>query len=119
MSLIQRLLIVTGFFLTIIWLYSQPRTVPQVKLVDGLDEKITTYKGVIVCTGCNPLIFGERLNVNTASVVQLSHLPGIGEKIANEIVKQRPFKNLQELDAVKGIGPATLAKIESDIRFRP
>ena len=48
------------------------------------------------------------VNVNTATVAQLSQLPRIGEKLAQRIVDYRKehgsFKKVDELMAVKGIG---------------
>lgn len=48
------------------------------------------------------------LNINTATVDELQMLPGIGPAIAKDIVAYRqakgPFKNVAELDKVKGIG---------------
>ena len=60
------------------------------------------------------------LNVNTATEKQLQTLPGIGEHLAHEIAKyrkHRPFKNLQDLGRIKGIGPDVLQKIEPYVKF--
>jgi len=54
-----------------------------------------------------------RVNINTASVEALEALPGIGEVLAERIIQERPFNNLQELDNVKGIGLKTIKKIKS------
>lgn len=55
----------------------------------------------------------EKININTASVEELTQLKGVGEKIAASIVAYRtangPFKTVQDLDLVKGIGPKILA----------
>lgn len=55
-----------------------------------------------------------RININTADVELLTFLHGIGEKKAQAIVDYRnehgPFKNIQQLDQVKGIGPATIER---------
>ncbi len=57
-----------------------------------------------------------KVNVNTATVEQLDALPGIGAALAARIVEQRqksgPFKSVQELMTVKGIGEKNLAKLE-------
>ena len=59
--------------------------------------------------------FAEPLNINTASVEQLSTtLTGIGHAKAEAIVAYReqhgPFKAVDELIQVKGIGKATVSK---------
>lgn len=51
------------------------------------------------------------VNVNTASVLELSYLPGVGAKVAAAIVAGRPYSSAAELDKVKGIGKVTLAKM--------
>ncbi len=61
------------------------------------------------------------VNVNTASESELTTLPGIGPAKAAAIVQHRtqngPFKGLADLDAVSGIGPATLANITPLVVF--
>lgn len=65
-------------------------------------------------------IIGDgRINVNTAGAALLETLPGIGPSLAERIVQHResngPFESVQDLLAVPGIGPATLAKFEEMI----
>jgi competence protein ComEA len=54
-------------------------------------------------------IYQGQLNLNTASVAELTRLPGVGETIAVRIVKERErrklFKQKNELLGVKGISP--------------
>lgn len=58
------------------------------------------------------LLPGETIDVNTAGVYDLRRLPGIGEKRAQDIVAYReehgPFRTVDELTEVSGIGPAIL-----------
>jgi competence protein ComEA len=58
-----------------------------------------------------------KVNINTASVQQLTELPGVGEKLAARIVeyrqKQGAFKNVSELMNVQGVGEKNLAKIQA------
>uniref|UniRef100_K3WUS6 Endonuclease/exonuclease/phosphatase family domain-containing protein 1 n=1 Tax=Globisporangium ultimum (strain ATCC 200006 / CBS 805.95 / DAOM BR144) TaxID=431595 RepID=K3WUS6_GLOUD len=49
------------------------------------------------------------LDLNTASLRELLRLPGIGAVTANHIVEARPFTSIEELLAVKGIGPKRYA----------
>lgn len=55
------------------------------------------------------------VNVNTATMEQLVALPDVDEKIAEDIVKKRPFKTVEDLLKVKGIGEKRLAKLRDKI----
>lgn len=61
----------------------------------------------------------KRININTATVIQLSTLPRIGEKIALRIVNFRKqngkFKRIEELMKVKGIGEKLFVKLKDRI----
>jgi competence protein ComEA len=56
------------------------------------------------------------LNLNTASAQELEALPAIGPVTAQAIVDYRtangPFRSVEEIVKVKGIGPATLEKLK-------
>jgi competence protein ComEA len=58
-----------------------------------------------------------KVNINTASVEQLTTLPGVGPKLAARIVEYRQksgtFRSPQELMNVKGVGEKNFAKIEA------
>lgn len=53
----------------------------------------------------------EPLDLNTATIADLTRLPGIGETMAARIVSRRPYLAVEDLLRVVGIGPATLAEI--------
>lgn len=57
-----------------------------------------------------------RLPLNSASRSQLEALPGIGPALAGRILAGRPYRRVEDLDRVKGIGPATLARLRSLVR---
>ncbi|HJZ54519.1 MAG TPA: helix-hairpin-helix domain-containing protein, partial [Gemmataceae bacterium] len=54
------------------------------------------------------------INVNTASAAELQRLPDVGPVVAKAIIDARsatPFRSVEDLDRVKGIGPKRLDKI--------
>ena len=59
---------------------------------------------------------GEKININSAPVDVLDKLPRIGPKVAQRIIDFRkqngPFKKVEELMKVKGIGEKTFAKLK-------
>jgi competence protein ComEA len=54
--------------------------------------------------------------VNTATVAELEALPGIGPVIARRIIEGRPYRSVEELDRVKGIGKRLLEEIRPLVR---
>ena len=63
------------------------------------------------------------LDLNSASAADLEGLPGIGASLAERIVEYRtangPFKSIEDLRNVKGIGPALFAKIAPLVSVGP
>jgi competence protein ComEA len=57
------------------------------------------------------------ININTASQAELESLPGIGPALAQAIIEYRqahgPFKTIEEIIDVSGIGPKTFEKIKA------
>jgi competence protein ComEA len=56
-----------------------------------------------------------QVNINTATVVELAYLPGIGPKTAERIVhyrKKQPFAQKYHLKRVRGIGYKMLQKLK-------
>jgi competence protein ComEA len=56
----------------------------------------------------------KKININTASVEELTQLKGVGPNHAAKIIafreKNGPFKNPEDLIQVTGIGPRTFEK---------
>jgi competence protein ComEA len=59
------------------------------------------------------------INLNTASVTDLESLPGIGAKTAARIVEYRqkngPFKKVEELMNIRGVGEKNFLKLKAQI----
>jgi competence protein ComEA len=59
------------------------------------------------------------VNINTATKEELTTLKGVGEKRAQEIINYRtkngPFKTVDDLEKVPGIGPGIMKQIRSEV----
>jgi competence protein ComEA len=62
-----------------------------------------------------PRSFDYKIDINQAKWVEWAQLEGIGEVLAERIVSDReengPFRSIDDLNRVEGIGPKTLEKI--------
>jgi len=74
-------------------------------------------------TQANPAQSGtvnSRVNLNTATQAELESLPGVGPKLAQQIIQvrqQRPFRSLSDLDQVPGVGPALVVKLRDRVTW--
>ncbi|MFK7930718.1 MAG: ComEA family DNA-binding protein [Myxococcota bacterium] len=63
----------------------------------------------------------DRIDVNTATAAEIAELDGIGPTVAKRVVAERKargrFSSARDLGRVKGLGPATVAKLEDRLRF--
>lgn len=85
-------------------------------VVSGLDAQVPLPASAPVVSETNC----SKVNINSASAGTLEEcLSGIGPTYAQRIVEYREshggFKSIEEIQEVKGIGPATFAKIKDQI----
>ena len=63
------------------------------------------------------------VNINTASLEELNAVKGIGPSKAKAIVEHRekngPFKSLDDLKAVKGFGDKSIARMKDELTVGP
>jgi competence protein ComEA len=59
------------------------------------------------------------VDVNHATPAELETLPGVGPALAARIVQARPFRSVDELAKVPGIGPRTLERLRPAVRASP
>jgi competence protein ComEA len=63
------------------------------------------------------------VDLNTAGRTDLEQIPGIGPAMAREIAADRekngPFRSVEELRRVKGMGPVTFDKVRAFLRVEP
>ncbi|MDP6793218.1 MAG: helix-hairpin-helix domain-containing protein [Anaerolineales bacterium] len=57
-----------------------------------------------------------KLDLNSATVQELVALPGIGRAMAEAVVAQQPYTQLQELQRVSGVGPKLYAALREHLR---
>ncbi len=62
----------------------------------------------------------NKIDLNKATIEELENLPGIGPKIAKNIVEYRekfgPFRSVEELLEIKGIGPKRLKRLKKYLK---
>lgn len=81
------------------------------ELLDFRADELASNKPEVTSDALN------RLNINSAKIVDLIKLPGVGETTAQRIIDYRQkigkFKNINQLLRIKGIGSKKLEKIKS------
>jgi competence protein ComEA len=109
------------------------KSVDDLKNVKGIGEaKFDKLKGLVTVEGPKALhraegqtspktraaaeggkqAVGGPVDLNTADKAALEALPGVGPAVADRIIAARPFKSVDDLKNVKGIGDARFAAIK-------
>lgn len=81
---------------------------------------VVSCRGVGEVRGPARLLFGGRLDMNTAPAAALDALPGIGPRRADALVRaraERPFEGVEDLVRADGIGPATAEGLAGWVEF--
>jgi len=63
----------------------------------------------------------DKVSINSADAAALEQLPGVGPVIAERIVQWRtdngPFRSVEELAEISGIGPSMVERIADQVRM--
>jgi DNA uptake protein ComE-like DNA-binding protein len=62
---------------------------------------------------------GQPIDPNTATVDEIMLLPGVGEVLAERIVEGRPYKSVEDLRRVPGIGEKVFAGLKDSLQIAP
>ncbi|MDZ4675650.1 MAG: helix-hairpin-helix domain-containing protein [Gemmatimonadota bacterium] len=107
-------LIVAGHAVRV-WLLAPGQPPGSVVLLAPAAAAVVDRQRAAAVAASQPLRPGERLDLNSADAAALTRLPGIGAGLARRIVADRadhgPFRKLEDLDRVSGIGPALLRRV--------
>lgn len=76
---------------------------------------------VVEVTSLQPRSVHYSLEINSATWVEWLQLPSVGETLARRIVEDReqrgPFRSVEDLGRVRGVGPKTLERIGPYLRL--
>ncbi len=105
---------------------NENQTMGEILQLAGIDSETRSVR-VVMKPGSlegweKEIPVNERLDVNRASLEELIALPRIGPQIAQRIVayrQVRPFRSLEELREVEGIGENLLNFLRSQLRVLP
>lgn len=90
----------------------------QVTLPRGMDEVIAAKTdSEHPLEKAKQAIDENRVSVNKASLRQLEAIKGVSKKLAKSILDGRPYKRLDDLLRVKGMGKRLLARLEKHLRL--
>ena len=102
------------------------RVIDAIEMAGGLgEEAFTLYIDLLREIEEGEVIYvprrGEvpqRVNINTAPEWLLRALPGVDEKIARRIIEGRPYRSIEEIKRVKGIGEKKFRNLRDKITVR-
>jgi len=98
-----------------IWEHSDPRQLAALRAEQRReDQELRTLQQQL-----KPRLPTGTLDLNTSSSEQLRTLPGIGLVKAKRIIARRPYRRIDDLLRVQGIGPATLDNLRPFVTVGP
>lgn len=93
-----------------IWAESDPDRIAELRAEQRReDQKLKEMQSQIKKANLPHQVF----DINTASKEDLESIPGIGPVLASRIIAGRPYKNMDDLLKVKGIGKKKLKKLRT------
>jgi competence ComEA-like helix-hairpin-helix protein len=93
-------------------------SVPELAAADTVIKKKELFPNAKKSTKAQS---GDKININTASKLELTKLPGVGEKTALKIIEYREnttFLKPEDIQKIKGIGPKKFEKMKEFIEVK-
>src|SRR5262249_14316165 len=92
------------------------KSVDDLTRVKGLTQaKVDAFRDKVKAVTPPP---AKKININTATKADLETMPGIGPAKSQAIMDARPFKAVEDLKKVKGIGEATFEEIKDWVTIK-
>lgn len=89
---------------------SSPNKLPSYPLESSKNTPATLTAGPVRAATA-------KVNLNTASQAELESLPRVGPAMSERIIEGRPYRSLEDLDKVKGVGPKLLLQLAPLVTF--
>lgn len=90
--------------------------------VDFTQKHITTSSGINTSNNTETEVENSKININTATQVELETIPGVGPSTATKIITYRDengsFQKIEDIKEVSGIGEAKFEKMKHYIRVK-
>jgi len=98
-----------------IWKHSDPLAIVPGREATLQEER--QRQEIIKAAHAKEAIKDLHVDPNTASPDELKKLPGIGPELADRLIENRPYKHVEDLSRVPGIGKKTVEKLRPYLYF--
>lgn len=105
-----------------IWSESDPDRIAELRAEQREDDReVAELQGEVkrAAAAAENRSPANRVDLNTASEAQLQSVKGIGAVLAKRIIAGRPYKSVEDLLKIQGIGPKTLEKMRARLTAGP
>ncbi len=99
-----------------IWAQSDPASLAKLRAQERAEEQeLKDFRDQFR----KPVTSNEPIDLNTATAQELQFISGVGPVLATKIMAGRPYKSVEDLRRVNGVGPKTYERIHSLFKVAP